>query len=92
MSGPALGEASASRAVQASIHLEIAELCDSDLSYAARHAEEGLALARQAADPGLTGRALVQKMCLDFLTGRGFTVHLSKAVTSHTKVAWFIVN
>jgi hypothetical protein len=70
----ALGEASASRILQARIHIEIARLCDSDLPYAARHAEAGLALAQLAGDPGLAGQALVRKLYLDFWTGRGLDV------------------
>src|SRR5262249_6418991 len=63
----ALGEASASRVLQARIHIRIANNI-SDLSYAARHAEAGLALAEQQGDPGLAGEALVQKLWLDFQT------------------------
>src|SRR5215831_3190181 len=54
----ALGEASASRVLQARIHIEIAKLSVSDLSYAARHAEAGLALAQLAGDPGLAREVL----------------------------------
>src|SRR5215468_4966796 len=74
----ALGEASASRALQARIHIKIAKLTDSDLPYAARHAEAGLALAEQLGDPGLTGQALVEKLYLDFWTGRGLGVELGE--------------
>ena len=74
----ALGEASASRVLQARIHIEIARLCDSDLPYAARHAEAGLALAQQAGDPGLAGQALVRKLYLDCWTGRGLDVELGE--------------
>src|SRR5262249_61074839 len=48
----------------------------SDLSYAARHAEAGLALAERLGDPGLTGEALVQKLAADFWTGRGLSIAL----------------
>src|SRR5262249_28406446 len=44
----ALAEAAASRVLQARIHIEVARLCDSDLPYAARHAEAGLTLAQLA--------------------------------------------
>jgi DNA-binding CsgD family transcriptional regulator len=74
----ALGEASASRVLQARIHIEIARLSESGLSYAARHAEAGLALAQVAGDRGLTGEALVRKLCLDFWTGRGLAVELGE--------------
>jgi DNA-binding CsgD family transcriptional regulator len=74
----ALGEASGSRVLQARIHIEIAKLGNSDLSYAARHAEAGLALAQRAGDPGLAGEALVQKMCMDFWTGHGLAVELGE--------------
>src|SRR5262252_4883346 len=72
----ALGEASASRVLQARIHIEIAKLCYADLPYAARHAEAGLALAQLAGDPGLAGEALVRKLYLEFWTGRGLAVEL----------------
>src|SRR5215468_444342 len=74
----ALGEASASRALQARIHIKIAKLTDSDLPYAARHAEAGLALAQQLGDPGMTGQALVEKLYQDFWTGRGLGVELGE--------------
>src|SRR5215472_2220576 len=74
----ALGEASASRALQARIHIEIAKLNESGLSYAAEHAQAGLAVAERAGDPGLVGEALVQKMYLAFLTGRGLHVELAE--------------
>jgi DNA-binding CsgD family transcriptional regulator len=74
----ALGEASASRVLQARIHIEIARLSESGLSYAAEHAEDGLALAQLAGDRGLTGEALVRKLCLDFWTGRGLAVELGE--------------
>src|SRR5262249_53165044 len=57
----ALGEAAGSRVLQARIHIEIARVSDFDLSYAARHAEAGLALAQLAGDLGLAGEALVRK-------------------------------
>jgi hypothetical protein len=38
------------------IHIEIARLCDSDLPYAARHAEAGLALAQLADDRAWPGK------------------------------------
>src|SRR5215472_576808 len=47
----ALGEASASRVLQARVHLKIASY--SDLADAARHIEAGLALAQRAGDAGL---------------------------------------
>jgi DNA-binding CsgD family transcriptional regulator len=74
----ALGEASASRPLQARIHIEIAKLNESGLSCAAEHAQAGLALAERAGDPGLAGEALVQKLYLDFLTGRGLNVELGE--------------
>jgi DNA-binding CsgD family transcriptional regulator len=74
----ALGEASASRPLQARIHIEIAKINESGLPEAARHAEAGLALAQQVGDPGLVGEALVQKLYLDLLTGRGFGVELGE--------------
>jgi DNA-binding NarL/FixJ family response regulator len=74
----ALGEASASRILQARIHIEIAKISDSDLPYGARHAEAGLALAQLAGDRGLTGEALVRKLYLDFWTGRGLDVELGE--------------
>jgi DNA-binding CsgD family transcriptional regulator len=74
----ALGEASASRVLQARIHIEIARLSESGLSYAAGHAEAGLALAQLAGDPGLTGEALVRKLCLDFWTGHGLDAELGE--------------
>ena len=74
----ALGEASVSRILQARIHLEIARLSDADLPDAARHAEAGLVLAQLAGDPALTGAALVQKLYLDFWTGRGLGVELGE--------------
>jgi DNA-binding CsgD family transcriptional regulator len=74
----ALGEAAASRALQARIHLEMARISESDLSYAARHAQAGLVLAQQAGDPGLTGEALVTKMHLDFYAGRGLAIELGE--------------
>jgi DNA-binding CsgD family transcriptional regulator len=74
----ALGEASASRVLQARIHIEIAKLCDSDLPYGARHAEAGLALAQLVGDPGVIGEALVRKLYLDFWTGRGLDVELGE--------------
>jgi len=72
----ALGEASVSRILQARIHIEIAKLSDADLPNAARHAEAALALAQLAGDPALTGAALVQKLYLDFWTGRGLDIEL----------------
>jgi DNA-binding CsgD family transcriptional regulator len=72
----ALGEAAASRVLQARIHIEIARVADFDLSYAAQHAEAGLALAQLAGDPGLAGEALVRKLYLDFWTGRGLAMEL----------------
>jgi tetratricopeptide (TPR) repeat protein len=74
----ALGEASASRMLQARIHIEIAKLCDSDFPAGARHAQAGLALAQLAGDPGLTGEALVRKLYLDLWTGRGLGVELGE--------------
>ena len=74
----ALGEASTSRTLQARIHIEIAKISDSDLPYGARHAEAALALAQQVDDPGLTGEALVQKLYVDFWTGRGLAVELGE--------------
>src|SRR5262249_55655059 len=73
----ALGEASASRTLQARIHIEIARI-SSDLSDCARHAEAGLALAQRVGDPGLTGEALVQKLAADFWTGRGLSIALGE--------------
>jgi DNA-binding CsgD family transcriptional regulator len=73
----ALGEAAASRVLQARIHIEIARVYF-DLSYAARHAETGLALAQLAGDPGLAGKALVRKLYLDFWTGRGLAMELGE--------------
>jgi DNA-binding CsgD family transcriptional regulator len=78
MLGQALGEAAASRVLQARIHIEIAKMSFSDLPYGARHAEAGLALARQVDDPGLTGEALVRKLYLDLWTGRGLAVELGE--------------
>jgi DNA-binding CsgD family transcriptional regulator len=72
----ALGEASASRVLQARIHLKIASYMD--MPDAAEHVEAGLALARQVDDPGLTGEALVRKLYVDFLTGRGLAVELGE--------------
>ena len=72
----ALREASASRALQARIHLKIA--AHLDLTGGVEHAEAGLALARQVADPGLTGEALVQKLYVDFLTGHGLALELGE--------------
>jgi hypothetical protein len=74
----ALEEAAASPVLQARIHVEIGRLCHSDLAYAARHAEAGLALAQLVGDPGLTGEALVAKLFTDFLTGRGLDVELGE--------------
>jgi DNA-binding CsgD family transcriptional regulator len=83
----ALEEASVSRILQARVHIEIAKLCDSDLPYAARHAEAGLVLAQLAGDPGLTGAALVQKLYLDLWTGRGLGVELGEKAIELEQVA-----
>jgi len=72
----ALAEASASRVLQARIHLKIASCLD--LPDAAEHVEAGLALARQVDDPGLTAEALVRKLYVEFLTGRGLAVELGE--------------
>jgi DNA-binding CsgD family transcriptional regulator len=72
----ALGEAADSRALQARIHLKIA--ISSDLADGAPHAEAGLTLAQQMDDPGLIGEALVTKLSLDYLTGRGLDVELGE--------------
>jgi DNA-binding CsgD family transcriptional regulator len=74
----ALGEAAASRALQARIHIEIAKISESDVPCEAQHAEAGLALAQQVGDSGLTGEALAMKMRLDFYTGRGLAVELGE--------------
>ena len=71
----ALGEASASRVLQARIHISLARI-SSDMSETARHAEAGLALAEQLGDPGLAGEALLQKLAADFWAGRGLAVEL----------------
>ena len=76
MLGQALEEASTSRVLQARIHLKIASCLD--LPDAAEHVEAGLALARQLDDPGLTGEALVHKLYVEFLTGRGLAVELGE--------------
>jgi DNA-binding CsgD family transcriptional regulator len=63
--------------LQARIHTSIARYIF-DLSDGARHAEAAIALAQQLGDPGLAGEALVQKLWLDFETGRGISVALGK--------------
>ena len=72
----ALEDASADRLLQARIHISLARTCGDDLLYCARHADAGLALAGQAGDPGLTGAAMVQKMYVDFMVGRGLNLEL----------------
>jgi len=82
----ALGEASASRALQARIHLEVAKFYESGLFCAAEHVEAALVLAQQVGDPGLAGEALVQKLYMDFWTGRGLAVELGvKAIDLERK-------
>jgi DNA-binding CsgD family transcriptional regulator len=73
----ALAEASASRTLQARVHIAIARRLY-DLRAAAEHAAAGLALAQLADDPGLTAEALVAKLRLDFYTGRGLDVGLGE--------------
>ena len=72
----ALVDASADRLLQARIHISLARTCGDDLLYCARHAEAGLALARQTGDPGLTSAAMAQKMYTDFMVGRGLDLEL----------------
>ena len=74
----ALAEASASRALQARIHIEISHFSDNDHPYGARHAEAGLALAQHLGDPGLASEALVAKMFKDFYLGHGLAVELGE--------------
>jgi len=72
----AIGEASADLVLLARIQLEIGGKTQADLAKAARHTDEGLALARQLGHPGLIGAALAQKVSKDFLLGRGLDVEL----------------
>src|SRR5262249_26781041 len=83
----ALNEASADLMLQARIHIESAETSD-DLPLAARHAEAGLALAQRIGDPGLTEDALVQKLYLDFYSGKGLDTELGEKAIKLEKAGW----
>ena len=73
----ALAEASADPVLQARIHIGLARTCGVDLRYCARHAEAGLALARQAADQGLARQALAERQYADFMLGTGLGFDLA---------------
>jgi DNA-binding CsgD family transcriptional regulator len=65
----ALTEASPDRILQARIHVSLARTMGGDLRYCAKHAEAGLALARQAGDQALVRQALAEKLYNDFMLG-----------------------
>jgi DNA-binding CsgD family transcriptional regulator len=65
----ALAEASPDRALQARIHISMARTMGGDLRYCARHADAGLALARQAGEPVLIRQARAEKLYNDFMLG-----------------------
>src|SRR5215468_5241151 len=83
----ALEEASASRALQARIHVEMA-IDSADLPAGARHVEAGLALAQHVGDPGLAGEALVAKLYQDFYLGRGLGVELGEKAIELERKGW----
>jgi len=72
----ALAGACSDRVLQARIHISLARTCGVDLRYCARHAEAGLALARQAGDQGLARQALAEKLYADFMLGRDLHLEL----------------
>ena len=65
----ALAEASPDRILQARIHISMARTMGGDLRYCARHADAGLALARQAGDQALVRQARAEKLYNDFMLG-----------------------
>jgi DNA-binding CsgD family transcriptional regulator len=70
----ALTEASPDRILQARIHISLARTMGRDLRYCAKHAEAGLALARQAGDQALVRQALAEKLYNDFMLGGGLAL------------------
>jgi DNA-binding CsgD family transcriptional regulator len=62
--------------LRARIHISLARTCGDDLTYCARHAAAGLALAQQGGDLGLTSEALGQKMYADFMIGQDLDLEL----------------
>jgi DNA-binding CsgD family transcriptional regulator len=70
----ALAEASPDRILQARIRISLARTMGGDLRYCARHADAGLALARQAGDQALVRQALAEKLYNDFMLGGDLTL------------------
>jgi DNA-binding NarL/FixJ family response regulator len=66
----ALAEAAGDPVLQARIHVSLARTCGVDLRYCARHAEAGLALARQADDQELIRQARAERLYAEFMLGR----------------------
>jgi tetratricopeptide (TPR) repeat protein len=83
----ALDEAPVGSALQARIHIDIANK-GYPLPDSARHAEAGLAMAQQAGDRGLTAEALVQKLYLDFYLGRGLDMALGERAMELEREGW----
>ncbi len=65
----ALAEASADPILQSRIHVSLARTCGTDLRYCARHAEAGLALARQAGHQALIRQAGAEQLYAHFMMG-----------------------
>jgi DNA-binding NarL/FixJ family response regulator len=65
----ALAEASPDRILRARIHISLARTMGGDLRYCARHADAGLALARQGGDQALVRQARAEKLYNDFMLG-----------------------
>jgi DNA-binding CsgD family transcriptional regulator len=72
----ALAEGFDDELLRARIHISLARTCGDDLTYCARHAAAGLALAQQGGDLGLTSEALGQKMYADFMIGQDLDLEL----------------
>ena len=77
----ALAEASPDRILQARIHISLARTMGGDLRYCARHADAGLALARQAGDQALLRQARAEKLYNDFMLGGDLALEADEMVS-----------